>query len=717
MHTHRIPVSLRAAVLSFASVLSASAQVPHLLHHQGRVAVAGVNFNGTGQFKFALVDAGTNLSRTATATATVAGGLITSVTVTDGGAGYTAIPSASINDKFGGGAALSCFTAGGTVTTISVLNGGIGYTAAAKVRIDAPPANTVFQTYWSNAVDTSPADGEPDTAVSLAVTNGLFDVLLGNTALPNMAALPSTVFDNPDVRLRVWFDDGSHGFQQLTPDKRIAAVGYAVMAENVQDGAITAGKLADEAVTAAKIATGAVGSTQLAANAVQSGNIATGAIGTAQIANGAITATQLAKPPRSGSITFDSLDVQFNQVAFTVPFSPAFAATPVVTLAARKNSTTPWQPSLGVATVGPASFSGYLSAPALPLTLDSTDDVGQFASMALLSATPCVAYYDATNDNLKFVRASNVSGTAWNQPITLDSSGDVGQYASLAAINAYLAVAYYDWTNHSLKFVRSTTVDGTIWNLPITLDSGGVGQYASLALVNGNPAVAYYDLTNQDLKFIRATDAAGTVWGSPVTVASVGQVGWHASLVVLNGNPAIAYFDLTNTDLKFVRATNASGTTWGTAVTVDSAGDVGRYASLARLTELNPAIAYYDATNSNLKFVCATDISGTAWSPPATVDSTGSVGQYASLAVVSGNPGVAYYDNSNNGLKFVRATNASGTAWGTPAILATGYVGTYPSLIMASGIAYYDSSDGDLKYLSAPDLPTTFAIDWIALEP
>ena len=50
--------------------------------------------------------------------------------------------------------------------------------------------------------------------------------------------LPATVFDNEDVRLRVWFNDGTHGFQLLAPDRRIAAVGYALMADSVSDGAI-----------------------------------------------------------------------------------------------------------------------------------------------------------------------------------------------------------------------------------------------------------------------------------------------------------------------------------------------------------------------------------------------------------------------------------------------------------------------------------------------
>ena len=48
----RTLLALAALVLSFA----ASAQVPQLINYQGRVAVGAVNFDGPGQFKFALVN-------------------------------------------------------------------------------------------------------------------------------------------------------------------------------------------------------------------------------------------------------------------------------------------------------------------------------------------------------------------------------------------------------------------------------------------------------------------------------------------------------------------------------------------------------------------------------------------------------------------------------------------------------------------------------------
>lgn len=150
------------------------AEVPHVINYQGRMVVNGVNFEGTGQFKFTL----TNANGTAS--------------------------------------------------------------------------------YWGNAPDGAPADGTPDAAVSLPVSRGVYSVNLGDTAIPNMAAIAPAVFSNDAVYLRVWFSDGANGWQRLAPDRRITAVGYAMVAETVPDGAITTAKLAPGAVTADRIAAGAV---------------------------------------------------------------------------------------------------------------------------------------------------------------------------------------------------------------------------------------------------------------------------------------------------------------------------------------------------------------------------------------------------------------------------------------------------------------------------
>jgi hypothetical protein len=111
------------------------------------------------------------------------------------------------------------------------------------------------QTYWSND-GTSVAGSEPVAAVSRPVVSGLYDVLLGDTGLTNMTAVPPAVFNNVSVWLRVWFNDGVNGSEMLTPDTRIAAVGYAMVAEGVKPGGVTSGMIAPGAVTGAHIANG-----------------------------------------------------------------------------------------------------------------------------------------------------------------------------------------------------------------------------------------------------------------------------------------------------------------------------------------------------------------------------------------------------------------------------------------------------------------------------
>ncbi len=234
-------------------ITTLSAQVPQLINYQGRVAVDGVNFDGAGSFKFALVDGGTSVTpsvSTATGTTVVNSGFVTGITITHGGQGYITAPAVTISGD-GTGATATATLTGDVVSGIIIDSPGSGYNGAATVSFEAPPApieSIEYVTYWSN--DGTSNDGsEPSAAVSLPVKKGLYSVLLGDANLPNMTIVPATIFANPDVRLRVWFDDGVKGVQQLTPDQRIAAVGYAVMAGTVADGAITSAKLAPNAVS------------------------------------------------------------------------------------------------------------------------------------------------------------------------------------------------------------------------------------------------------------------------------------------------------------------------------------------------------------------------------------------------------------------------------------------------------------------------------------
>ena len=104
-------------------------------------------------------------------------------------------------------------------------------------------------TQWSND-GTGAAGSEPLAAVELPVSRGHFSLRLGDEAHTNMIPISPGVFENGAVRLRVWFDDGVHGFQRLEPDQVLASVPYALQADGVPDGSVTADKFAPGAVQA-----------------------------------------------------------------------------------------------------------------------------------------------------------------------------------------------------------------------------------------------------------------------------------------------------------------------------------------------------------------------------------------------------------------------------------------------------------------------------------
>lgn len=106
---------------------------------------------------------------------------------------------------------------------------------------------------WSN--DGSHPDGtEPDTSVGVGVTNGLFTVALGDSGI--MSPFEAGLFETyGNLSLRIWFNDGASGFNQLTPDQRLTAAPYA-LAANISAGSITGDRLAPGGVDYTRLAIG-----------------------------------------------------------------------------------------------------------------------------------------------------------------------------------------------------------------------------------------------------------------------------------------------------------------------------------------------------------------------------------------------------------------------------------------------------------------------------
>ena len=77
-------------------------------------------------------------ARTGTGAATLTGGFVTGVAITDGGSGYTNIPLIRLIGGGGSGAEAFAVISNGTIFSITITNAGFGYTNAPQVVIDPP---------------------------------------------------------------------------------------------------------------------------------------------------------------------------------------------------------------------------------------------------------------------------------------------------------------------------------------------------------------------------------------------------------------------------------------------------------------------------------------------------------------------------------------------------------------------------------------------------
>lgn len=110
---------------------------------------------------------------------------------------------------------------------------------------------------WSND-GTSVAGSAPAAVVALPVSNGLFNVQLGDTNL-GMQPLPPSVFAGNQVFLRIWING-----EQLAPDRQITSVGFAMQAATVSAGAITPASIPDNTIGSNHIVNHSVTSVDLA---------------------------------------------------------------------------------------------------------------------------------------------------------------------------------------------------------------------------------------------------------------------------------------------------------------------------------------------------------------------------------------------------------------------------------------------------------------------
>jgi hypothetical protein len=223
------------------------------------------------------------------------------------------------------------------------------------------------------------------------------------------------------------------------------------------------------------------------------------------------------------------------------------------------------------------------------------------------TVSPATTYYYRIRGYKGAVTGTDSSVLSIDTPVDMGGiGGDVGKYVSMRiGTDGKIHMAYYDATNSDLKYATiSPTVYGSIVTTKTVISNGNLGEYCSLVIsstgVNNTPYITYYDNTNSCLAYAWLS---GATWITN-TIDTAGNVGSYSSLAIDNNwHLHVSYYDITKHDLKY--ATNTTGT-WVT-LTVDEppptdTNYTGKYSSIAVTSDKTVYISYWDETHNSLKY-------------------------------------------------------------------------------------------------------------------
>jgi preprotein translocase subunit Sec61beta len=516
----------------------------------------------------------------------------------------------------------------GQVTVGGSAYSGIGYFKFAVVSLDGGTS------YWSND-GTSTVGNEPTAAVTLTVSNGLFNVLLGDTSLTNMTALQAAVFDNPNRALRVWFSSSGSSYDQLDPDRQIAAVPYALQAERAKDADTLDGQ--DGSAYQNRV----------------DGTCPVGSSVREVASDGSVICEPQDTRPLFSLSTLDSGEDLGMYTSITI-------GTDGLGLISYYDD---GNDDLKVAHCNDTACTSVITS-----TLDT--DGGMGTSIAIgADGLGLISYYDYWNDDLKVAHCNNTTCTsAATTILESDVDGGWGKYTSIAiGADGLGLISYYDEYDYNgyLKVAHCNNTACTSAAI-YTLDTGLMGEFSSITIgADGLGLISYYDSTNYDLKVAHCNNTAC----STAVTTTLDIEGMYTSITTGDdGLGLISYYDEYNGHLKVAHCDNIACTS-ATIYTLDDVWDTGLYTSITIGADGLGLISYYVKNYhqvTDLFDLKVAHCNNTACSSATTytIDIDGNVGQYTSITIGTDGMGlISYYDDTNGDLKSAHLSNVFGVPY------------------------------------------------------
>lgn len=364
-----------------------------------------------------------------------------------------------------------------------------------------------------------------------------------------------------------------------------------------------------------------------------------------------------------------------------------------------------------------------LGAPSLAWQLEGGGSIDPFDSPANLTApaagadttlTLRLAVADGKHDVLFFERPVQVwagSSVQWHSQ-TVASAENSGPDTALVAGGTSPQITYRhmsdDGTLNEVLLARGADLAGSSWIFETPIPAFAFGLDATV--FNSHPAAVIFGLSNA-----RSLHYVLPFGYTPVDIPGTDiEFVFELSCSLIGGQPAAVYGNGTggSPHLMFVKAFDYITDVWSAPVEISSGPQVGNFDSLAEISG-RPAVVYYDSsvTPAQLWFAIATDGSGTTWEQAvAHVDPDGkSLGRYCKLLEVAGRPAIVY-NNVFEGVEYLRADDALGASW--PAVatqldalygegLDFALIGGFPAIVHEARAT--DGQTSEVHYVQAVD--------------